>query len=124
MVPALSRPRLLQGVQAVASRPARDARRQGDSRSRNGPPGAGETGELKSSVRLLILQQRFSHGGGAMNGAISKAAVRCEINVTPLVDVCLVLLIVFMVITPIVCGKTFVSLPETRNPGTIKETGR
>jgi len=29
------------------------------------------------------------------------AAVRSEINVTPLVDVCLVLLVIFMVIAPL-----------------------
>src|SRR5262245_46180451 len=42
-------------------------------------------------------------------------SVRNEINVTPLVDVCLVLLIIFMVVLPeLVRGKE-VPLPQTRN---------
>ena len=39
---------------------------------------------------------------------------RCEINVTPLVDVCLVMLIIFMVVTPMILDK--VHLPRTANP--------
>jgi biopolymer transport protein TolR len=44
-----------------------------------------------------------------------------EINVTPLVDVCLVLLIIFMVITPLL-PKGDVLLPETNDPSTLPET--
>jgi biopolymer transport protein ExbD len=40
-------------------------------------------------------------------------AVRSEINVTPLVDVCLVLLIIFMLVMPMLT-KSDVLLPETR----------
>jgi biopolymer transport protein TolR len=40
-------------------------------------------------------------------------AVRNEINVTPLVDVCLVLLIIFMVITPLMARGKDVPLPKT-----------
>src|SRR5579864_2977847 len=49
------------------------------------------------------------------------AAVRArsEINVTPLVDVCLVLLIIFMVVTPWLRKGIDVALPETRNPGSF-----
>jgi biopolymer transport protein TolR len=43
------------------------------------------------------------------------AAVRSEINVTPLVDVCLVLLIIFMVVTPMLARGKEVPLPLTRN---------
>jgi hypothetical protein len=39
---------------------------------------------------------------------------RSEINVTPLVDVCLVLLIIFMVITPLMARGKEVPLPKTR----------
>jgi biopolymer transport protein TolR len=39
---------------------------------------------------------------------------RCEINVTPLVDVCLVLLIIFMVVTPMIVER--VELPRTARP--------
>jgi biopolymer transport protein TolR len=47
--------------------------------------------------------------------------VRSEINVTPLVDVCLVLLIIFMVVTPLVGTGGSVKLPETRAPERIEE---
>jgi len=42
--------------------------------------------------------------------------IRSEINVTPLVDVVLVLLIIFMVVTPMMVNHD-VKLPETNNPG-------
>ena len=41
---------------------------------------------------------------------------KAEINVTPLVDVVLVLLIIFMVIAPQLNLETQVTLPETENP--------
>ena len=40
-------------------------------------------------------------------------AVKSDINVTPLVDVCLVLLIIFMVITPMMSRGREVALPKT-----------
>jgi biopolymer transport protein ExbD len=42
------------------------------------------------------------------------AHLEANINVTPLVDVCLVLLIIFMVVTPMLVNGT-VELPETTN---------
>ncbi len=42
-------------------------------------------------------------------------AVRNEINVTPLVDVCLVLLIIFMVVTPLLMRGKEVQLPKTEH---------
>jgi len=45
----------------------------------------------------------------------SAAALEANINVTPLVDVCLVLLIIFMVVTPVIInGGIRVNLPKTR----------
>jgi len=41
--------------------------------------------------------------------------VRSDINVTPLVDVCLVLLIIFMVVTPMLSRGKDVPLPKTRH---------
>ncbi len=49
-------------------------------------------------------------GGGARN------KLQSDINVTPLVDVCLVLLIIFMVVTPLLQNGISVQLPETVNP--------
>jgi biopolymer transport protein ExbD len=43
------------------------------------------------------------------------------INVTPLVDVCLVLLILFMVVTPIMHGDAGVDLPATKRPQPLPE---
>lgn len=63
-----------------------------------------------------------THGKGG-----SKAPeVRNEINVTPLVDVCLVLLIIFMVIMPMLQRGKEVPLPQTahhdcQNPETEEE---
>ena len=42
----------------------------------------------------------------------TKAAVRPSINVTPLVDVVLVLLIIFMVVTPLMVKQFFVHVPK------------
>jgi biopolymer transport protein TolR len=47
--------------------------------------------------------------------------VRSEINVTPLVDVCLVLLIIFMVVTPMLQKGVNVALPETPSPEKMPE---
>jgi biopolymer transport protein ExbD len=46
----------------------------------------------------------------------SQSAVKADINVTPLVDVCLVLLIIFMVVTPLLTQGHPVALPETDQP--------
>jgi len=46
--------------------------------------------------------------------------LRCEINVTPLVDVMLVLLVIFMVVTPMLRLELPVDLPETKS-GTAAE---
>jgi biopolymer transport protein TolR len=47
--------------------------------------------------------------------------VRSDINVTPLVDVCLVLLIIFMVVTPMLQKGVDVSLPQTGEPEKMPE---
>ena len=44
-----------------------------------------------------------------------KTEVRGDINVTPLVDVVLVLLIIFMVVTPMIASGVAVDLPKTVN---------
>ena len=44
------------------------------------------------------------------------AKVNSDINVTPMVDVMLVLLIIFMVITPMLQNKVNVDLAKTNNP--------
>jgi biopolymer transport protein TolR len=49
-------------------------------------------------------------------GKLQKTAMNSEINVTPLVDVCLVLLIIFMVVTPMLQKGVPVNLPMTEEP--------
>ena len=49
----------------------------------------------------------------ARGPARAKHGVRAEINVTPLVDVVLVLLIIFMVVTPMIARGVDVKLPVT-----------
>jgi biopolymer transport protein TolR len=48
--------------------------------------------------------------------------MQAEINVTPLVDVCLVLLIIFMVMLPTMINGVPVDLPETRHSDAVKDT--
>ena len=45
----------------------------------------------------------------------AKGGVRSDINITPLVDVVLVLLIIFMVITPMLQRGKSVELPKARH---------
>jgi biopolymer transport protein TolR len=50
----------------------------------------------------------------SLNPQPANGSVRSEINVTPLVDVCLVLLVIFMVVTPILQAGVKVDLPKTK----------
>ena len=61
---------------------------------------------------------KLHHGGKKL---LPVSEVRSEINVTPLVDVCLVLLIIFMVVTPMLQKGVNVALPETPTPEKMPE---
>jgi biopolymer transport protein ExbD len=54
---------------------------------------------------------------------IRTAAVRSDINVTPLVDVVLVLLIIFMVVTPMLHRGVKIDLPETAHHEKKQDSG-
>jgi biopolymer transport protein TolR len=57
-------------------------------------------------------------------GKLQKANMNSEINVTPLVDVCLVLLIIFMVVTPMLQKGVAVNLPVTTQPEKTPDTDK
>ncbi|MGZ8831449.1 MAG: biopolymer transporter ExbD, partial [Thermoanaerobaculia bacterium] len=50
--------------------------------------------------------------------------VKSDINVTPLVDVCLVLLIIFMVVTPMLQKGVSVQIPQGDNPDKKPESSK
>jgi biopolymer transport protein ExbD len=58
-------------------------------------------------------------GGGGGRGEVSS-----EINVTPMADVMLVLLIIFMVVTPMLQKGVSVDMAKTNNPSEMKEADK
>src|SRR5438128_7738049 len=61
------------------------------------------------------------HWGSSL-GKFEKHGITSDINVTPLVDVCLVLLIIFMVVTPMLQKGVPVNLPMTEDPEKTPDT--
>src|SRR6266480_582362 len=57
-------------------------------------------------------------------GKFSAATLTSDINVTPLVDVCLVLLIIFMVVTPMLQKGVPVNIPVTEDPEKTPDTDK
>src|SRR5438046_984249 len=55
--------------------------------------------------------------------SIATGSARADINVTPLVDVVLVLLIIFMVVTPMLHRGVKIDLPETAHHAQRQDTG-
>jgi biopolymer transport protein ExbD len=60
----------------------------------------------------------MSSGTGSSGGSIA------DINVTPMVDIMLVLLIIFMVVTPLLQKGVSVDLAKTKNPREMREADR
>jgi biopolymer transport protein TolR len=63
-----------------------------------------------TSARLRAIRAML-----AVHDETKRSEVRSDINVTPLVDVVLVLLIIFMVVTPMIASGVAVDLPRTEN---------
>ena len=67
------------------------------------------------AVRAVIRTERL---------AFERPDVKADINVTPLVDVVLVLLIIFMVVTPMIASGVAVDLPRTANHSRKADDGK
>jgi biopolymer transport protein ExbD len=52
----------------------------------------------------------------ALSATSARAAVKADINVTPLIDVMLVLLIIFMIVTPLIAKGFQATIPRSANP--------
>src|SRR3954454_23091433 len=63
-----------------------------------------------------------SHRWHSSLGKLTKTNLNSDINVTPLVDVCLVLLIIFMVVTPMLQKGVPANLPVTDAPEKTPDT--
>ncbi|MFC4295725.1 ExbD/TolR family protein [Novosphingobium tardum] len=67
------------------------------------------------------MAMNLSSGGGRRRRGRGGRAPMAEINVTPLVDVMLVLLIIFMVTAPLLVAGVPVDLPESRAKALAEE---
>src|SRR3954451_17531836 len=63
-----------------------------------------------------------SHRWHSSLGKLTHTTLNADINVTPLVDVCLVLLIIFMVVTPMLQKGVPINLPVTEDPEKTPDT--
>ena len=66
------------------------------------------------ALRALVRNQSDSEGH----------RLKADINVTPLVDVVLVLLIIFMVVTPLIASGVAVDLPRTAHHSRKPDEGK
>ncbi|MGH7671458.1 MAG: biopolymer transporter ExbD [Gemmatimonadales bacterium] len=57
----------------------------------------------------------------ALSAGSAKSVVAADINVTPMIDVMLVLLIIFMIVTPAITAGFQASLPRANNPESREE---
>lgn len=78
---------------------------------------AGLTSARKAANRRRLRRKRMVHGG------VGASSAKSEINITPFVDVVLVLLIIFMVVTPMLQRGVDVLLPLTEHHRDKKDTG-
>ena len=77
-------------------------------------PASSSLDRLRAVRHLIRLEQ----------GAEQKHRAKADINVTPLVDVVLVLLIIFMVVTPLIANGVVVELPRTEHHAKKADDGK
>jgi biopolymer transport protein TolR len=65
----------------------------------------------------------MSVGGGGGGRGEGRFSARGEINVTPLIDIVLVLLIVFMVMTPVMLKELIAKIPQEQSDNTAQPPG-
>jgi biopolymer transport protein TolR len=80
-------------------------------------------GGMDSFGRPSLPRRRRAKIHKQRKASISPGATKNEINVTPLVDVVLVLLIIFMVVTPMLHRGVHVELPTTEHHQKKQDTG-
>ena len=68
----------------------------------------------------MAMNVASSSGGGGRRGR-GRKPVMAEINVTPMVDVMLVLLVIFMVAAPLLTVGVPVDLPQTKAPAITEQ---
>ena len=72
----------------------------------------------------MAMNMAGSAGGGGGRRGRRRAAVMAEINVTPMVDVMLVLLVIFIVTAPLLTSGVNVNLPQTRNTKSLPQDNK
>jgi biopolymer transport protein ExbD len=77
--------------------------------------GVADRRERLRAVRALVRSHREER---------ARPEVKADINVTPLVDVVLVLLIIFMVVTPMIASGVAVDLPRTAHHSRKPDDGK
>jgi hypothetical protein len=79
--------------------------------------------EMNNSSSELIDYFLKKRGEALMSMAVGggKGNAIADINVTPMVDIMLVLLIIFMVVTPLLQKGVSVDLAKTKNPREMRE---
>ena len=79
------------------------------------------TNDIGKSAAERKKHKRRLHGHHKL--AVGTATIRSDINVTPLVDVVLVLLIIFMVVTPMITRGKNVEMIETEHHDQKSDSG-
>ncbi|MDB4966953.1 MAG: Biopolymer transport protein ExbD/TolR [Myxococcales bacterium] len=80
-------------------------------------------GGMDAFGRPQLKQRRRAKIHRKREGSIRPGSTKNEINVTPLVDVVLVLLIIFMVVTPMLHRGVHIELPVTEHHDKKQDTG-